>query len=851
MGFISDLTINITALRIKTGEKLNKLYADIGDKSQLTTSNKTNLVHAINELNTNSLGFVKKTGDTMSSNLNFSTDNTGIDHKNDKRFIMSSTSTIISAQATGNQSTGIFFRPTKSDNANGQIHINDVGVLSTRNEINTIGSSASLLSLYRNTSAINSSIKISVTDGDVYTGLGNKDAYVIGSTPDINSSSNRWVWFTRDGQIASKRDGDSSQWKQAYDRGDFRDYGLGTATTTSIAINSNRNRGFYEIPINDPNLPTNFGGTIGNMTVLKGNHLLLTNNVTTGTGTKLFYGVSTASNNAPTNWIELLHTGNTPNVVTDLGKSRNPNIGDRITKVVNGVATNIDYIGTQVIDIRSTTSGLGSNGSAVYMPSSLNIPNSTSFTLFHNLTTPSFNNWYSSIITKGWTSTYASWKITGYAGAETNNDLDFYLSHTKVDGVWGRDRKIWDDLNLPNPATRQWVESQGFSKQTLVAGTNIQINGSTISATNTTYATGTLALLNTGTNTNNHVYSPKVISDFVTAKITQGADSIWEHTAQGGLRIRNYDSLATRDGAIAIGRGGGATKTNAIQIGTGGNSDGNHGVQIGYLGVNLGKYGVSVGSYSSNNVMEGTTIGYSLLNNQRGCTVVGRFNDPTVINVSETITPNSPLFIIGSGESEMIRSNAYVMNNNGVGTFSNKQKYSSNVTSFTGKEIPTAEWVLANGGSSNGAEDYISSNGSQISQFSESTANNKLSTSPLKASGEILGEQDIIGYTAPTLVYLGNDGKWYKWNSNGNAEYANLTTTAGLGIAISNKEVLLRGYYYRTISTELTTLMNSANRFHSFNKGSLYASPSTSSTERVFGYKLKNNIGYFNPWMFK
>lgn len=54
MGFISDLLIEITSFRIRVGNKLNKLWGDIGNKATLTTTDKSNLVNAINEVNSNS-----------------------------------------------------------------------------------------------------------------------------------------------------------------------------------------------------------------------------------------------------------------------------------------------------------------------------------------------------------------------------------------------------------------------------------------------------------------------------------------------------------------------------------------------------------------------------------------------------------------------------------------------------------------------------------------------------------------------------------------------------------------------------------------------------------------------------
>src|SRR5690606_24636678 len=50
MSFISDLLIEISSFRIRVGNKLNALANRIGELTALTTSNKTDIVGAINEV---------------------------------------------------------------------------------------------------------------------------------------------------------------------------------------------------------------------------------------------------------------------------------------------------------------------------------------------------------------------------------------------------------------------------------------------------------------------------------------------------------------------------------------------------------------------------------------------------------------------------------------------------------------------------------------------------------------------------------------------------------------------------------------------------------------------------------
>lgn len=71
MSFISDLLIEISSFRIRVGNKLNTLANRIGDLTALTTSNKTDIVGAINEVNGKTGDFVPYTGATQPLNLGY------------------------------------------------------------------------------------------------------------------------------------------------------------------------------------------------------------------------------------------------------------------------------------------------------------------------------------------------------------------------------------------------------------------------------------------------------------------------------------------------------------------------------------------------------------------------------------------------------------------------------------------------------------------------------------------------------------------------------------------------------------------------------------------------------------
>ena len=470
--------------------------------------------------------------------------------------------------------------------------------------------------------------------------------------------------------------------------------------------------------------------------------------------------------------------------------------------------------------------------------------------LYNNVISNS--NVASGVVRQNWTANNTTY-VLGGVGSSTSGSMSAFgiyrflndRTENGQDGFFGFAGN-GDQFQITNLA--------GTGNRMVVANSSGTLSTQTL-PTDTTYSAGTLALLNTGTDTSNRVWKTKDIADYVISKIAQGADSIWEHTSGGGIRVTNYDSLATRDGSIAFGRGSGATKLNAIALGTSSNSDGNDGIVVGPLSVNLGTYGTVVGPYSVNTAMEGVVTGPFLQNNQRGCTVTGRYNHPIQNATTNTINNYSPLFIIGNGKSASIRSNAYEMFSDGKGEFANVQSY-KNQHSFGDMDIPNWKFIQDNigGGDGNGSEDWVSNYGSQISVFEEQKANEQLGSSPYGGTGEILADQKFSNVDKPTLVYLGNDGIWRKWNNSANAEQGNLSNSAVLGIALGDmKSVLLRGYYLGSMSIELETLVTdikNGNMFHSINKGLLMAGSSTSFTERVFGYSINESVAYFNPWMF-
>ncbi|WP_353159378.1 hypothetical protein [Myroides odoratus] len=961
MTFISDLIINNTALRIKTGEKLNKLWSDIGDKSQLLTSNRTSLVNAINEVKSTSLS----SNDSRISNWDTAFNRgdfrdyglgtaglSGIDswdktkilvtslHKGGDHGITGISDNIYGTSYVGNSRyafdlaghwTGRAFIRGWSANATNGWHelwhtgnassiVTKLSVLASPNyglrfNYSDSTSSNETTRTYLGTTVIDTRSTQSVLGSD-------GTATYLPKTQDIPSTTTFSLFHYIDNKyytsiISKGWNGSYASWKisgiahttsgsamqdfyLSHTIGggewgpDYKIWHNGNLTNVSQLNNDSgyitaSTAGFVKKTGDTMTGPLTSSASTG-LIMKTDNYALLERDMVTingawartlhrtkhndisldvighyGEGGILRYGYIGGTAYNQTNTIRWTTDGK-----VGIGLSGTI-LPSEALDVVGTIKTNLHgdssqwkqafdwgtHIGkylnlgdNRIFRSKSVGADLDLQKDSVVYATGANRPNNTNSTVITLSGLADYGFQIASRNANIW-----------FRGLEAGNYRDWY--------------SFWHSGNLVNPATQDWVTSRGYVTTDttysvftrtvpglvpMPGGTTatryLREDGTWVVPTNTTYSAGTLALLNAGTDTSNRVWSTKVLADYVVAKLAQGADSIWEHTPQGGLRIRNYDSLASRDGAIAITKGGGATKINAIGIGTSINSDGNDGIVVGPLSVNLGTYGTVVGPYSVNTAMEGVVTGTFLQNNQRGCTVTGRYNHPIQNTTTNTINNYSPLFIIGNGKSASIRSNAYEMFSDGKGEFANVQSY-KNQHSFGDMDIPNWKFIQDNisGGDGNGSEDWVSNYGSQISVFLESKANEHLGDSPYEGTGEILADQKFSNVDKPTLVYLGNDGIWRKWNNSANAEQGNLSNSAVLGIALGDmKSVLLRGYYVAKLSVELQDLVievNNGNMFHSINKGTLMAGSSTSFTERVFGYSINSEVAYFNPWMFK
>lgn len=146
---------------------------------------------------------------------------------------------------------------------------------------------------------------------------GINNTFSIGDIADLSSVTNRWMWVDNTGRIYSKNDGDSSQWKQAYDWGNHAGVYLrlqSTQTGNALSFNGDLNDERNSIvwaasALNRPNNTNstilsirgdnNYGGQIG----------VRNQNI-------WFRGLE---NNVWNNWAMMIHSDNLDSQATALG----------------------------------------------------------------------------------------------------------------------------------------------------------------------------------------------------------------------------------------------------------------------------------------------------------------------------------------------------------------------------------------------------------------------------------------------------------------------------------------------------------------------------------------------------
>lgn len=400
--------------------------------------------------------------------------------------------------------------------------------------------------------------------------------------------------------------------------------------------------------------------------------------------------------------------------------------------------------------------------------------------------------------------------------------------------------KVWDEFNLTklsqltndsNFSTQTWVTSQNYSKQTLVAGSNVTISGSTISATNTTYDSGTAQLLTVGTDVSNRVWSAKILTDYI--KANGGNKQIFEFTLGGGIKVKDWISQAGTS-SIAIGQNSNAIMSNSLALLTGSLAEGNRAISVGFLSQAFENDSIAIGSYVTSRETS-FSLGHSIANNQKYCTVVGAFNIDVSKNNPQQILYDdheTPVFVIGSGTSDVVRGNAQITYRDGSTRNFGRQYYDSNVRSVMDFTDPNTLVDVQ----------YISENGSGLTP-------NPNGLTGSQYSGDVIANPIWLGNIEPdnlSLVYIHletiNGTVWTKFVGT----HAPTSITAVVGVYLkSHKKILIRGYFVNNL---LTTLIHEPWVYNLTNNTANFSSILPASY-RILGnvVNTRNKVIYFNP----
>ncbi|MEP6675991.1 MAG: tail fiber domain-containing protein [Ferruginibacter sp.] len=168
---------------------------------------------------------------------------------------------------------------------------------------------------------------------------------------------------------------------------------------------------------------------------------------------------------------------------------------------------------------------------------------------------------------------------------------------------------------------------------------------------------------NVGLNSTGIGLATKASGNVSTAMGYQTTASGYSSTAMG------YLTTASGDGSTAMGYQSQASGENCIAIGS-------LTVASGKRSIAIGSNTVAAGDYSN-------AMGHSTITNGYGSTVIGIFNEPIISTAETSVTPSTPLFIIGNGVNVSNLSNAMVVRKDGnVGI---------------GTDVPTAKLHVNNG----------------------------------------------------------------------------------------------------------------------------------------------------------
>jgi hypothetical protein len=144
------------------------------------------------------------------------------------------------------------------------------------------------------------------------------------------------------------------------------------------------------------------------------------------------------------------------------------------------------------------------------------------------------------------------------------------------------------------------------------------------------------------------------------------ADNEWDDAVTGFFSWAG-GSNSTAQGlySFSFGDNNYAGSTSSIAFGSNNKVYGAAGFAAGSSNVVEDTWGVAFGTNSRSRGLAAAAIGYNLVSKGYASTVVGMYNDSLLANNEDSYTAQTPLFMVGNGTSNALRSNALVVRKDG------------------------------------------------------------------------------------------------------------------------------------------------------------------------------------------
>lgn len=148
------------------------------------------------------------------------------------------------------------------------------------------------------------------------------------------------------------------------------------------------------------------------------------------------------------------------------------------------------------------------------------------------------------------------------------------------------------------------------------------------------------------------------------------------------------NTIASGDVSTAMGDGPTASGDGSTAMGHTTTASGFASTAMGVLTNASGYYSTAMGDGTAASGVASTAMGYDSKAKGFSSTVVGMFNDSILLSNQNSVTSTTPLFIIGNGDADNIRSNAMVVRKNGnVGIGTSTPNFPLNFSNSLGDKI--------------------------------------------------------------------------------------------------------------------------------------------------------------------